>query len=67
MKGIDKLERILKRQPKINIALMIPEEIINKGYKNVSMTTDGLEFFGCYGILKNKYLFKGKLKVDLEK
>ncbi len=65
MKAIDHLERLLRKRSKINIVLMIPKEIINKGYKSVSMTTDGLEFFGCYGLFKNKHLFKGKLKVDL--
>jgi len=67
MKAIERLTNfILKKRPKVNVILMVPEEIINnKKYNNVIMTTDALEFFGCYGLLKNNLIFKGKLKVDL--
>lgn len=68
MKAIDKLVQIIKKhhQPRVNVVLMLPDEIINKGWKDCVMSTDGLEFFGCYGLFKNQYLFKGKIKVDLK-
>lgn len=67
MKAIDKFTNFLKRQPKVTVILTVPEEIINnKKYNNVSMTVDGLEFFGRYGLLKNNLIFKGKLKVDIK-
>lgn len=63
----DILSDLFERRPKVTICLMVPPEVIDKGWSNVSMTTDGLEFFGCYGILRNEYIFKGKLKVDIDK
>ena len=61
----DLLNKLVNKRPKINVILTIPEEVINKGYKKVTMSVDELEFFGCYGLFKNEYIFKGKVKVEM--
>ncbi len=60
----DRLSSIFSRRPKVTIMLMLPESIINQGYKHITMTTDNLEFFGCHGIIRNNYIFKGDVKVE---
>ena len=58
------LTKLRDRRPKITIALMIPPEIIDKGWHNVSITTDNVHFELSHGILTTEYLFRGALKVD---
>ena len=68
MNAFDKLTNFIrKKQPTVNVVLMVPKEIINnKKYNYVTMTTDALEILGCYNH-GNNMIFKGMLKVDLEK
>lgn len=66
MKLCELLTKIIHRRPKVTVILTIPKELIDGNYHNVIMTTDAVVFAGCYGILKNDYIFKGTLKVELK-
>ena len=60
------IQDLISKRPQITVVLTLPEEVISKDYHKVSIFIDDVELFGCFGILKNKYIFKGKVKVDLE-
>ena len=57
---------LISKRPQINVVLTLPKEVIDKDYHKVSMSIDDVELFGCFGTFKNKYIFRGKVKVDLE-